>query len=426
MIKIASVAFMCLFGATALGQVTFGDDLFSDSGLVTEVDENEDATPFDDILKSETISIGGRFSVSSTINLDLDAGDERVVSSGLANLSTRLFLDARPTSDFRAFLKFDGNYNTETGLSVNLREMFADITVFDTIFLRAGKQAINWGVGLFFSPANLINIERIDPENTDEELAGPVSLKGQLPIGTSNLTSYLLMEDLEDGRNFTAAARYEFLFRRSEITTGLIYQIDGPWAVMTTITGAVKDITVFAEAVAQGNIDRIFVIEDDAGGYLTSTSDGLFASGTVGGRFSYNTDNDRFNINAAAQYLFNGLGYDNPRLFSEDPSALSFLLGQVALGNMNPSDLLDRGHHNAALSLSSRDIGGTDVTPSFFWLSNLSDGSGLITAGLAYSGIEFITVNLDYRNFYGPTGAEYSVIGPSNSLGLSIKISQSF
>ena len=219
---------MCLFGATALGQVTFGDDLFSDSGLVTEVDENEDATPFDDILKSETISIGGRFSVSSTINLDLDAGDERVVSSGLANLSTRLFLDARPTSDFRAFLKFDGNYNTETGLSVNLREMFADITVFDTIFLRAGKQAINWGVGLFFSPANLINIERIDPENTDEELAGPVSLKGQLPIGTSNLTSYLLMEDLEDGRNFTAAARYEFLFRRSEITTGLIYQIDGP------------------------------------------------------------------------------------------------------------------------------------------------------------------------------------------------------
>ena len=41
---------MCLFGATALGQVTFGDDLFSDSGLVTEVDENEDATPFDDIL----------------------------------------------------------------------------------------------------------------------------------------------------------------------------------------------------------------------------------------------------------------------------------------------------------------------------------------------------------------------------------------
>ncbi len=152
----------------------------------------------------------------------------------------------------------------------------------------------------------------------------------------------------------------------------------------------------------------------------------MFASGTVGGRFSYNTDNDRFNINAAAQYLFNGLGYDNPRLFSEDPSALSFLLGQVALGNMNPSDLLDRGHHNAALSLSSRDIGGTDVSPSFFWLSNLSDGSGLITAGLAYSGIEFITVNLDYRNFYGPTGAEYSVIGPSNSLGLSIKISQSF
>jgi hypothetical protein len=426
MIKTITVTLLFLLSAAALGQVTFGDDLFGGTGLVTEVDENEDATPFDDILKSETIAIGGRFSVSSAINLDLGSGNEEAVSSGLVNLSTRLFLDARPTSDFRAFLKLDGNYSSETGLSVSLREMFADITVFDTVFLRAGKQAINWGVGLFFSPANLINIERIDPENAGEELAGPVSLKGQLPIGTSNLTSYLLMEDLEDGTNFSAAVRYEFLFRRSEITTGLVYQVNGPWAAMATITGAIKDVTVFAEAVAQGNTDRMFVVEDGAGGYLASTSDGLFASGTVGGRFSYNTEDDRFNVNAAAQYLFNGLGYDNSRLFSEDPSALSFLLGQVALGNISPSDLLDRGHHNAALSVSSRDIGGTDVTPSFFWLSNLSDGSGLITAGLAYSGIEFVTVNLDYRIFYGPTGAEYSVTGPSNSLGLSVKISQSF
>lgn len=427
MTRTAAALLCLLLIAPAIAQATFDDDLFGGDTLVTEVDENEEANPADELLESERIVLGGRFSVSVRADLNLHAGED-AVTSGLANLSTRLFLDARPTSDFRFLLKGDANYSSEEGLDFTLREMFADIDILDTVFLRAGKQTINWGVGPFFSPANLVNLERIDPENPEEELTGPVALKGQLPIDTSNLTGYLLLNDIGRDENIGVAARYEFLVGNSELTVGGIYDFGSPWALMATATGSIEDVTVFAEAVLQGNSDKVFVVEDprSRAGFRITTSDSLFFSGTIGGRFSYTTEDDLYSVSAAAQYLFNGLGYADPSLFTDDPAALAFAQQQIALGNMSPSDLLERGQHNAAARVSSNDIANTDLTPSVLWLSNLSDGSGLVSAGVRYDGIDFVTLGLDYRYLYGPDGAEYRVAGASHTLSLSVTVSGSF
>ena len=425
--RIVTALLCLLLIAPAIAQATFDDDLFGSDTLVTEVDENEEANPADELLESERIVLGGRFSVSARADLDLHAGED-AVTSGLADLSTRLFLDARPTSDFRFLLKGDANYSTGAGLDFALREMFADIDILDTVFLRAGKQTINWGVGPFFSPANLVNLERIDPESPEEELAGPVALKGQLPIDTSNLTGYLLLNDIGGDENIGVAARYEFLVGNSELTVGGIYDFGSPWALMATATGSIEDVTVFAEAVLQGNSDKVFVVEDprSRAGFRITTSDSLFISGTIGGRFSYTTEDDLYSVSAAAQYLFNGLGYADPSLFTDDPAALAFAQQQIALGNMSPSDLLERGQHNAAVRVSSNDIANTDLTPSVLWLSNLSDGSGLVSAGVRYDGIDFVTLSLDYRYLYGPNGAEYRVAGANHTLSLSVTVSGSF
>ena len=425
--RIATALLCLLLIAPAIAQATFDDDLFGSGTLVTEVDENEEANPADELLESERIVLGGRFSVSARADLDLHAGED-AVTSGLADLSTRLFLDARPTSDFRFLLKGDANYSIGAGLDFALREMFADIDILDTVFLRAGKQTINWGVGPFFSPANLVNLERIDPENPEEELAGPVALKGQLPIDTSNLTGYLLLNDIGGDENIGVAARYEFLVGNSELTVGGIYDFGSPWALMATATGSIEDVTVFAEAVLQGNSDKVFVVEDprSRAGFRITTSDSPFISGTIGGRFSYTTEDDLYSVSAAAQYLFNGLGYADPSLFTDDPAALAFAQQQIALGNMSPSDLLERGQHNAAVRVSSNDIANTDLTPSVLWLSNLSDGSGLVSAGVRYDGIDFVTLSLDYRYLYGPNGAEYRVAGANHTLSLSVTVSGSF
>ena len=110
-----------------------------------------------------------------------------------ADLSGSLFLDARPSREFRAFAKIKGDVRlTESPLDPNiaLHELFADFTLADKAFFRLGKQTVNWGVGHFFSPADIINVGRIDPENPEAEREGPVALGLHLPSGRNNFYTY--------------------------------------------------------------------------------------------------------------------------------------------------------------------------------------------------------------------------------------------
>lgn len=399
------------------------DDLFGDS-IFSEVDENPNANPADDLLTSDKVILGGNFKVATQISLESD--DRKwALSTGLSDLSTTLFLDARPNRDFRAFIKGKLSYKTTDGLGLDLREAFADFAVDNRVFIRAGKQTVNWGVGYFFSPANLINLERVDPENPGLELSGPVALKAQLPLGKNNLTGYLMMKDMSKDNKLSFAARYEFLLRGFEISSGAIIEDNGHWAVMATATGSVSDVTLFAEAVLEANSPKVFVIKDgnSATGLSTSNSESLFFSATLGARYSYTTDDELYTIAGSAQYFFNGKGYADSSIFTDNPAAIAALIGSKAL---SISDLQTRGQHYLAVNLSSPNIGKTKLNPSALWLSSLSDGSGFVSANLSYSGMDYFTPSFSYRYSYGSEGAEYSPDGTKHSLSLGFTVSGSF
>lgn len=398
------------------------DSMFDTEETIVQESEGSERDLADELLKGTTLSIGGDFELEAEASYE-SARDE-AFSVGLNILNTTLFLDARPNSDFRMFAKGELAYRTETGLDLSLDELFADFDVDDRVFVRAGKQTLNWGVGYFFSPANLVNLERIDPENPDEELSGPVSIKAQLPVGTNNLTGYLLLDDRnnEEGVDASLAARYEFLLAGFEVTTGALLEGSGHWALMGTASGAVDELSVFAEAVLEGNSEKVFVVED-SGDLSTATSDSLFFSGAVGARYSYTSEAELYTVALSAQYYFNGLGYEDSSLFTDNSAALGALL---ARGELSLDDLQARGQHYAALSLSAPDLAKTELTPSVFWLSNLSDGSGVVDANLSYAGIDYLTPSIGYRLNYGEEGAEYSPLGVNHSLSLALDLRGSF
>lgn len=413
----------------AWAQSGVDDDLFGGGGLVAEVAPSSAQAPVDDLLAGDGVRLGGDLSFTARMQLDLDGeAGEDPLATGLDDLSARLFVDARPARTLRLYLEGQASYTTGSGLELGLREAFADVTVFDTVFLRVGKQTLNWGVGIFYSPANLLNTERLDPAAPDAQLDGPVAVKAQWPIGTDNLTGYLIVDDLRDDSDLAVAARYEFLLDGYEITTGALVHVDGPWALMATATGSIADVTVFAEAVVQGNTGKVYVEPDDASpiGYRTTRSEAVAASATVGGRYGYTSDDGLFSVSISAQYYLNGLAYADPLLFVADPAALAFALGQIDAGTMRLSDLADRGQHNVAARIVLDDIGASDLTPSVLWLANLSDGSGLVRTELAYTGIEHVTLALGSRHAYGPDGAEYSVGGAGHTLDLSISVQGAF
>ena len=111
-----------------------------------------------------------------------------------------------PEPTWRAFLK--AKYAAQLGyetwperstesLDISLHELFLDYTLWDRLYLRAGKQTVNWGVGYFFSPADVINIGRIDPFDAEAPREGPLALKAHYPMGSNNYYVYVIFEDME-------------------------------------------------------------------------------------------------------------------------------------------------------------------------------------------------------------------------------------
>ena len=401
-----------------------GDDLFGAQNSFVSAAGASTANPAADLLTSETVTLGGDFRLTADLELALNPEeDEDTFTSGLLDLKTRLFLDARPSRDFRTFVKGDVAYSTVNGVSLALREVFADVSVADTVFVRAGKQTVNWGVGRFFSPANLINLETIDPEDPDAELSGPVAIKAQLPLGTDNATGYLLLDDIETGDDIGLAGRYELLLEGYELTVGGLYRSNRPWAVMSTATGAVRGLTVFGEVVLEGDSDKVFVVENGDLPLDTAVSDSLLVSGTLGAQYRVTTEDDLYTVTGSAQYFFNGLGYEDTSVFTDDPAAIGTLLQE---GKIGVSDLTARGRHYAAATLSSPDIAKTDLTPNAFWLGNLSDGSGQAEVSLEHSGVKNLIPSVSYSYAYGAVGAEHSPRGKRHMLKMALEVSGSF
>ena len=184
-----------LFGST--------DSMFSEP-LITDAEEAS-VDIASSLLVSEQVRIGGRYSFSvqssaswndpSTILENLGNPDSTYLST---SLSTRLFFDARPDEEFRVFGKMTASYPFSADDTRDLQdvfhveELFSDFNWNDTVFFRGGKQNMHWGVGYFYSPADLLSIAEIDPEDPEAEREGPVAVKANIPLGVNNLYLYAL------------------------------------------------------------------------------------------------------------------------------------------------------------------------------------------------------------------------------------------
>ena len=176
-------------------------DLFGGDVLVTEeAAADGSAVP----AASPAVEIGGSYRFALTGDVawssfeDLADAPLEPDSQGVTvDLGATVFLDARPADDFRVFGKTDLSYPFTTDQDaqpargfddiVSVRELFSDFTLGDALFLRGGKHTIAWGVGYFFSPADVLNLTSIDPEDPEAEREGPVSLRANLPVDFHNL-----------------------------------------------------------------------------------------------------------------------------------------------------------------------------------------------------------------------------------------------
>jgi hypothetical protein len=405
------------------------DDMFSDdSDFIEDVAENsmEDLSTL--LLTSDSgVEIGGSFYFDVTAGMG-GINPEDLASSDLTeslsmDLGTTLYLDARPDEDSRVFAKADisSPFYTTTGANerkfediVTISELFADFNWDNHVFFRAGKQTVNWGVGYFFSPADLLSLSRIDPEAPDAELDGPIALKMNYPSLVNNFYLYTIVsEELTSFADVAIAPMAEFVIGNSEISLGAFYQYDKAPAAMTTITSALGDVSVYGEGYVSYGSDKTFVESD---GITTITyDDTYFFKGTLGASYSWSDDLANYNFSFSGQYFFNGEGYADPFTSVE-------LKPLLLPGTITASDIVENGMHYGAASASWREMWGSDFSLSLFFIENFSSFSGMLKPSISWSGLDNIDISLSASRMFGDVGEEYSMAGNTAVVSLGVSI----
>ncbi len=403
-------------------------DLFGGDVLVTE-DAASDGAAL--AAGPPPVEIGGSYRFSLTGDVAWSSFEELAdaplepESHGVGvDLGATVFLDARPADDFRVFGKIDLSYPFTTDEDaqpprgfddiVSVRELFSDFTIGDALFLRGGKHTIAWGVGYFFSPADVLNLTSIDPEDPEAEREGPVSLRANLPVDFNNLYLYVIADPGDGGVQLAAAPKAEFVVGGTEIGIGAFYHRDRVPRAMLTLSTSLLDFDLFGELEASLGSDRRFVEPADRGPdtphglRAVRNTDDPFAAATGGLRYTYRPEEGDWSATFAGQYLWNGEGYEDAAVLRDNRRGVMKLL---EAGDLSFGDLVYPGRHYAAAS-ASVGLGRTaDWSMGVFWLSNLSDGSARVSPSVTFRPADRLTLRAAASVTYGEEGAEMTPFG---------------
>lgn len=403
--------------------------MFSDDDMIEVVESDPTGArgqaAYEDLLKSDGILIGGR--MFSTLSADWGWRDisENVTDSLSFSLGTDIFFDARPSSELRVFFKFRTEYPFNTTelvgtsiiekVSFVVRELYTDVTLDKSILFRFGKQTVNWGVGRFFSPADVIALVPIDPQNPDAEREGPLALRMSAPVLQDHtFDAYVIgNESVRRLKDLGLGARLELVFQPLELGLGVAYQQDRPFRTILTARMPVSDFAFFGEGrLSFGRLGG----KIKCGG-TTSDDDNLYFSGTTGLTYA-NTDNK---VSFGIQYMFNGEGYDDPELIGDAYQA-------VVAGNAPASAFTYFGKHYLGLSIGSSEFLHEDLSASVMAFANFSDLSGIATASLTWRAFDGVSLGPVVRFGWGEEPSEFFgfttglpgnevVVSPRNSFG---------
>lgn len=264
----------------------------------------------------------------------------------------------------------------------------------DKLVLRAGRQAITWGNGFFFSPMDIVNA--FDPAAIDTEYkAGDDMLYGQ----------YLT----DNGNDFQAAV----VFRRhlltgavesEQRTTAIKYHgVSGDWEYDLLIADSYDNATV---GIGGNRSIGGAIIRGDL--VVTKTESGTITEWLS--NFTYSWVWGKKNVSGVIEYYFNGFGQQDGQYSPTDLARNPELLRRWVRGQT-----YSIGRHYVAAGLNIELTPLWMLSPSIF--ANIEDRSALfqlVTRNNLGENMEFLgALNLPL----GPDGSEYGGI-PSATDGL--------
>jgi hypothetical protein len=313
----------------------------------------------------------------------------RLLPEEAQQIFNRLPNDDHRLFDLTKILKDDGKF-----AALHRLDRLSISYTGDKIVIRAGRQAITWGNGFFFSPMDIVN--PFDPATIDAEYkAGDDMLYGQYLQDSGNdiqaaiVFRRNLVTGVVDSDQRTAAVKYHGISGESEYDL----LIANSYNNATLGIGGNRSI---GGAIIRGDI----VVTDSESGTKAEFVSNLTYSWVWGTK----------NVSGVLEYYFNGFGQEDGQYSPAELAQNPDLLQRLARGQT-----FSLGRHYIAGGLNIELTPLWMLTPNVF--ANIGDGSTLfqlVTRNNLGENMEFLgAINLPL----GPDGSEYGGI-PSGTDGL--------
>lgn len=397
------------------------ESLFDDPGALVM---DSSAIPRDTI--EETAGLRASGSVTSAMGLQWSrtqlrhsAENPDMHSQSVAVLD----LDARSPQGARAFAALEGGYQADSqSTEAHLRELFVDFTLGPVLYMRAGKQVLQWGRCYFWNPSDLINLEHRDLVERLGSREGTYGWRAHLPIGTrANFYAFLYSQDAGKASELQGSFKAEALLGPSEASLSLWKREGLDPALAGDISSRVAGWDLSGEAILL------------PGGFLpryTESLDTLFSKPSpawaprlcisLGRSFDFMDLDDRLHVQYEMYY--NSLGYahsplDDSRsyVFAEPGSmeGLPVRAGPKALWLYSHGALgqYELGRYYAAFFASCQRFLVADLTLGLDGVANLDDHSALIAASLSYSTLQQLDLGLSLSSMGGRYPGEFNALG---------------
>ena len=383
-------------------------------------------------LESKAVRIGGNLSSELTLGYQWTDPYRKKADAKKAFLNpavvqlrptigANLFFDARPVQDLKLYGKFMFEFPFEKSLngalsvpksplapkgadipiSVNgspnmkIWELYTDFSAKDIAFFRFGKHTVKWGTGYFYSPADVINLSRIDPEKPTADREGPVSLRTHIVIPRTqyNIWLYLLPDTESFKPQYTAgAAKAEFVFGDWEWGIGGWYRYEKAPRLISTLSGSIAGkVAVFAEGVFAWGSDVTYY-KDDAALTAYTVKNKPFFQATLGGSYTHADSHTML----AMQYYYNGFGYTDTKAADRITNAAAAAINSrnysdPALGKYGDITAMgNKGQHYIAFTISQNKIGTEDLKASLFQQFSITEKEGMTTLSLNWNIFKFV------------------------------------
>jgi hypothetical protein len=368
---------------------------------------------------------------SYTMSRDFVLGKAGLEDNTLANVVTGDFLvDARLKPGFRAFLDLSLGYlsagtpvvhdftqipsglplvvSEEQNTLFGLKEIFVDFNFANVAYFRLGQQVLQWGVGYFWQPTDLINIEHKNFLNLDALLQGVFGLRADFVFSRAfRVYTFLNLNNIEDLSKAAFAARAEFLAGVVEFgVSGWLKYQQIPVFGVDLSTPLFWDLNLTGEAsLSWGENGQKL---SSATFLPYSVRDQLVAKVDVGLSRSFDVGNVLDRVNVIAEFFYNQTGYSQ-NMFQKLSGAqlATFVASYYHMGYY--------GQYYGALFVTVNKFILSDMTLGLSGLANFSDLSGIAMATLSYSPVNNFTLSLQLGAYLAAGTGEYTIsYNPAN------------